>query len=181
MEHMEGIIDFIFQFGENDDAAQAPLTKEMTHLWSCWKDLITSYKKMIVFLGEKEDFTDDMINTCQKETDFFCCRFREMFGLSAITNYIHDLEAGHTRFFLQRLRNLFKNSNVGLEAYVRVLRGTCTRRVQSKGSLAVHVGNFMQRTAAILKEGHTPGYLKEALANSKAANVNPVGRPRKDA
>ncbi len=63
----------------------------------------------------------------------------------------------------------------------RVLRGTCTRRVQSKGDLHEHVGKFMQRSAAIITEGHNPGYIENAVQSFKAANVNPVGRPRKNA
>jgi hypothetical protein len=174
------IIRIIFTF--DNDAQGAPfLTKEVTHLWSSWVDLISSYKRTIVLLGEKADFTDCMINECQEEADNFCARFRAMFGPSAITSYIHDLEAGHARFFLKRFRNLFRNSNIGLEAYIRVLRGTCTRRVQCKGDLHEHVGKFMQRSAAIITEGHNPGYIENAVQSFKAANVNPVGRPRKNA
>ncbi|KAJ1437429.1 hypothetical protein B484DRAFT_392795 [Ochromonadaceae sp. CCMP2298] len=65
--------------------------------------------------------------------DKFCRVFVEAHGRNNVTNYIHFMQAGHFRYFLRRYGNLYRHSNIGLEACVKVMRTYYERGTQHGG------------------------------------------------
>jgi hypothetical protein len=64
--------------------------------------LIDLHNEIFVLLRTPAAMQPDQIDTFQLTCDIFCRLFVDMFGRTDITNYIHNLMAGHFRFMLRR-------------------------------------------------------------------------------
>ena len=83
---------------------------------------ITSYRKAITKLRNKEDFSAKDISLFQKDVDEFFQVWVELWGLEGCTNYIHMLSLGHISTYLCRWKNLYRHSQQGWEAFNSLLK-----------------------------------------------------------
>lgn len=69
----------------------------------------------------------------QLTIDDFCRHYVTMFGGHAITNYVHDMQAGHFSYFLQQHKNLYVHANIGLEGTVKTTTSYINKGTQRGG------------------------------------------------
>ncbi|KAJ1389966.1 hypothetical protein B484DRAFT_439827, partial [Ochromonadaceae sp. CCMP2298] len=110
------------------------------------------------------------IDDLQFSMDSFCRLFVAQFGWNNLTNYIHNMMGGHFRYFLRRFGNLFEQSNIGLEANVKVIRTYVQRGTQHGG----HCGNKFRkskraRTALYAALGAVEVVEKEVAVGGRAS------------
>jgi len=68
-------------------------------------------------LQQKDELSDDHINTFQTHADIFFHQWLDLPGYDGIMNYVHMLGTGHVQYFLKKWRNLNQFQNQGWEAY----------------------------------------------------------------
>jgi hypothetical protein len=103
-----------------------------------YEDLFERWGDIMMTLRKRNDFTDGEIEELQRrKIDPFARLYMRMFGGNNITNYLHDLFAGHVTHFLYRYRNLYRYSNIGFECYVGVVRSFVLRRTPKGGGRQV--------------------------------------------
>mmetsp|Transcript_20307 Transcript_20307/g.45161 ORF Transcript_20307/g.45161 Transcript_20307/m.45161 type:complete len:407 (-) Transcript_20307:119-1339(-) len=102
-----------------------------------WQALFSSHVEIWARLRVPGVMSAARIDKLQLRMDAFCRLFVERFGWNNLTNYLHNMMGGHFRYFLRKFGNLFEQSNIGLEANVKVLRTFVQRGTQHDG----HCGN----------------------------------------
>ena len=134
MSHVDSIIDEVVFSDANLDAIvdEAQKNKAIADKKK-FKELFQLYKQVGQYLRYRNDLQPLQIDQFQTVGDKFCDKFVEMFGAKSITNYIHDLRAGHLRFFFRRYGNLYRHSNVGFESFVGTVRSLILKRGKSGG------------------------------------------------
>lgn len=106
-------------------------------LLETFTQLFSDFHKMFLRLHSRKSFvTQDSINTMQDSMDDFCSKYIKAFGVQNITNYIHDLHAGHIHFFLTQYRSLYEHCNIAAEATM----GTTTSFVHHGTQHGGHAG-----------------------------------------
>ena len=105
-----------------------------------------------------------MIRYLQGRIDKFCSRYVDMFGASSLTNYMHDLQAGHFRYFLYIYRNLHRHCNIALEGMMRVLKGAVRNRIKCTNDVSKSMGQFLSRRFIHNVDEMLPGMLAFNLA-----------------
>lgn len=91
-------------------------------------------RKTTTWWRKPEDFTDVEIDQAQEDFDIFGAHYLQMFGASAITNYLQIVIGGTLKDFLKIYRNLYQYANISFEGYVGTLRGFILKRTQGNGS-----------------------------------------------
>ena len=124
-ESIAKIIDIVYEGRNGPDAAAS---KEK------WIQMFREYNMMMKKVSYAGDFNEERIADFQLTADIFCRLFVGKFGATDLTNYIHNIQRGHYRFHLRRHKNMYRFSNVCLEAYVKVVKLYLQRRT-------VHGGN----------------------------------------
>jgi hypothetical protein len=111
-----------------------------------WKATIELYRESLLLLLSREDLTDEMIYDYQWKVDQFAQGwFKINMGDEGVTNYIHDLYAGHISDYLIHWRNLYTHSQQGWEAMNFAIKRywfRCTNRGGGRGC-----GNWLQPLA----------------------------------
>ncbi|KAJ1401112.1 hypothetical protein B484DRAFT_405829 [Ochromonadaceae sp. CCMP2298] len=100
-------------------------------------DLAGMYWAVFTELRRPCDFSPDEVDSVQLLMDQFCRALVSGFSVKDVTNYVHDLQAGHVRYFLRKHGNIYRYANIGLEATIKVLRTFSKAGTQRGG----HVGN----------------------------------------
>jgi hypothetical protein len=111
-----------------------------------WKATIELYRESLLLLLSREDLTDKQIFDYQWKVDQFAQGwFKINKGDEGVTNYIHDLHAGHISDYLMQWRNLYTHSQQGWEAMNFAIKRywfRCTNRGGGRGC-----GNRLQPLA----------------------------------
>ncbi len=88
---------------------------------------------MMALLRQTRNFTQQDLEQLQDKIDKYCDQYLKRHGNHGITNYLHTLLAGHVRQQIALYGNLFRDANVGFEAYIRTMRRYLTRRAHNGG------------------------------------------------
>jgi len=111
---------------------------------------ITLWRGVDLTLKNKEDLTDQEIFDFQWKIDQFAQGwFKINMGDEGVTNYIHDLHAGHISDYLFHWRNLYTHSQQGWENMNFAIKRywfRCTNRGGGKGG-----GNHLEPMARWLQ------------------------------
>eukprot|EP00978_Attheya_sp_CCMP212_P036112 scaffold161713_cov41-Attheya_sp.AAC.1 len=62
------------------------------------------------WIRKRENFSDDEIVSFQDTADEFIELWIGLNGTQGMTNYLHDLAAGHFSYYLRKYRNLYRYS-----------------------------------------------------------------------
>jgi len=96
----------------------AEIKKQFISLFSLFTDITTK-------LRQDEDFLISEINNIQISMDIFSILYVDLFGHSALTNYIHMFRSGHMRELILGNNNgligigsIHRESNIALEVSV---------------------------------------------------------------
>jgi hypothetical protein len=135
-----------------------------------WKATVDLYREAMLLLLIRDDLTDEQIFEFQWKVDQFAQGwFKINKGDKGVTNYIHDLHAGHISDYLIHWRNLYTHSQQGWEALnfaVKKYWFRCTNRGGGRGS-----GNRLKPLAQWLQRrfvwmmGFDYGQILEAVKN----------------
>jgi hypothetical protein len=97
-----------------------------------WISTITQYREGLSILRKRADLSDQEIFDFQWKIDQFGQGWMKInMGVEGVTNYIHDLYAGHISDYLIHWRNLYSHSQQGWEAMNFVIKKfwfRCTNR-----------------------------------------------------
>ena len=156
MKVVNEAIDIVFKECDKNLRLKSVSEDDVIHLRAQYRDLFRRLQNIFVILNKEEDFSDEEIEQTQSELDKFCFRHREMFTASQITNYIHYFESGHLRYFLYRYRNLYRNSSVGVEANMRVIKTFYNHKIKCGTDPSRAMGEFMLRRCVLLADELNP-------------------------
>ena len=92
------------------------------------------YNDMMTQLRSTKTFNEEKLQQLQDTMDAYCDSYISRHGNRDIYNYLHVIQAGHIRHQIRRFGNLFRYSNIGLEAYIGKIRNYLTRRTQNGGN-----------------------------------------------
>jgi len=135
----EELIDLVFHGNKKRDQM---LMK------ASFKDLFAKFIASIDEMQRKQDFTDAEIDQAQVVFDSFASKFVEMFGTTTVTNYVQIIGDGTLRFFLKKYRNLYRWSQQGAEAGVKICRCYSLHRTNHRvGQQVFAFKKFMLRKA----------------------------------
>ncbi|KAJ1382194.1 hypothetical protein B484DRAFT_440786 [Ochromonadaceae sp. CCMP2298] len=113
------------------------------------EDIVRRYWAVFTDLRRPTDFTADEVDAAQLLMDGFCRALVAGYSVKDVTNYVHDLQAGHIRYFLRRHGNIYRHCNIGLEATVKVLRTFAQVGTQHAG----HAGNECRKPQEAIAGG----------------------------
>jgi hypothetical protein len=99
-----------------------------------WNKCISLYREVLVLLKQREDFTDEEIETFQDKCDEFYDGWIDLLGKDGVTNYFHMFGAGHLAYYLREWRNLWRYSQQGWEAFNAKFKTYFFRATQRGGS-----------------------------------------------
>jgi len=156
MRVVDKAIDIVFEECDNSLRLESVSEDYIIHLKAQCKDLFRRMRNIFVILNKKEDFSDSEIEETQSELDKFCSRHRQIFTASQVTNYLHYFESGHLRYFLYRYRNLYRNSSVGVEANMRVVKNVYNHKIKCGTDPSKVIGQFMLRRCVLLANELNP-------------------------
>lgn len=156
MRVIDKAIDIVFEDCDSSLRLKSVSEDYIIHLKAQCKDLFRRMRNIFVILNKKEDFSDEEIEQTQSEVDKFCFRHREIFTASQVTNYVHYFESGHLRYFLYRYRNLYRNSSVGVEANMRVIKTFYNHKIKCGTDPSGAMGTFMLRRCVLLASELNP-------------------------
>jgi hypothetical protein len=80
---------------------------------SKWKNAIQLCRDCMEWLRKRENFTDSEIVEFQDTADNFIELWIDLNRSQSMTNYLHDLAAGHFSYYLRKYRNLYRYSQQG--------------------------------------------------------------------
>lgn len=98
-----------------------------------WMLLFRQFNFVFSELRTYRPFTSEDTQKIQLTIDDFCRHYVTMFGGHAITNYVHDMQAGHFSYFLQQHKNLYVHANIGLEGTVKTTTSYINKGTQRGG------------------------------------------------
>jgi hypothetical protein len=98
-----------------------------------WKRMMPHYRSAMIKMRQKTDFTDDDISEFQEQFDLFHQDWVGMYGIKALTNYIHLLSSGHMSDYLFKWRNLYLHSQQGWESLNNLVKIFFFRRTGRGG------------------------------------------------
>jgi hypothetical protein len=116
------LIDHVFPKPEDSDRRDT------------WKDMLDQYSAAMEILRKQSDYTDKEIDLFQDLIDTFFEKYTSETGVEGITNYIHMLASGHTKYYMQMHRNLYKYSQQGWEALNSKYKQVFFRDTQQGGN-----------------------------------------------
>jgi hypothetical protein len=144
-----------------------------------WKSTIELYREALILLLIRHDLTDAQIFEFQWKVDQFTQGwFKINMGDEGVTNYIHDLHAGHISDYLFHWRNLYTHSQQGWENMNFAIKKywfRCTNRGGGKGG-----GNRLEPMARWLQRrfvwmmGFEYEQILEAVKNGTEVDLDNV-------
>ena len=82
-----------------------------------WKRMLRSYVEVMHFLSLNREYVEGEIDSLQNECDAFATLLvRSCGGMIYVTNYFHDIVAGHVVEQSKEWGNLWRYRNEGVEA-----------------------------------------------------------------
>jgi hypothetical protein len=104
--------------------------------------MITDYRDALIILRQREEYTDQDIETFQAKMDDFFVAYVEKSGAGkeGITNYIHMLGSAHVKHYMKRHRNLYKFSQQGWESLNEKVKLIFFNHSQRGGNYGSNVG-----------------------------------------
>jgi hypothetical protein len=144
-----------------------------------WKATIELYCESMLLLLIRDDLTDEQIFDFQWKVDQFAQGwFKINKGDKGVTNYIHDLHAGHISDYLFHWRNLYTHSQQGWEALnfaVTKYWFRCTNRGggRGSGSRLEPLAQWVQRCFVRMR-GFEYEQILDAVKNGMEANLGNV-------
>lgn len=133
------IIDKVFE--DQNDPASLFLKKNYIDLFNVFDTLMLVYR-------QETNFTDEEILNAHHISNRFGHMYILMFTKAKVTNYIHDIIAGHCTFFLQTYKNLYRFAQIGFECGIGLFRNNVNKRQRSGFNIAKQTGDYMMRIAA---------------------------------
>ena len=147
-----------------------------------WKSTIQLYREALVVLLLRDDLSDAQIFEFQWKVDQFAQGWLKINkGDEGITNYIHDLTAGHISDYLFHWRNLYTHSQQGWENLNFAVKRhwfRCTNRGGGKGG-----GNRLEPLARWLQRrfvwmmGYNYEQILEAVKNNTQVVLDNIVGP----
>jgi len=130
VDNIFDLIDYIF------------LRDEDAELRNIWRKMITDYRDALIILRQREEYTDQDIETFQAKMDDFFVAYVEKSGAGkeGITNYIHMLGSAHVKHYMKRHRNLYKFSQQGWESLNEKVKLIFFNHSQRGGNYGSNVG-----------------------------------------
>jgi hypothetical protein len=110
-----------------------------------WKKAMANWRKLMELARQREDFTDEEIDTFSSQCDDFFELWVDLTGLEGMTNYIHMIGCGHMTYYLKEWKNLYRYSQQGWEALNSLLKNIYFRRTQRGG----HKGDGTTRNSKL--------------------------------
>jgi hypothetical protein len=99
-----------------------------------WNLSVEAYRKGMIELRRKSDFTPEEVPEVQKQLDIFFQNWMNLWGRAGITNYIHMLGCGHMADYLLTAKNLYRHSQQGWENLNHLLKTFFFRRTARGGA-----------------------------------------------
>jgi hypothetical protein len=111
VENVELLLPFIFI-----DTPESEVLK--------WEKAMRLLKESMAWIRKRDDFTDADIDSFQATADEFIELWIDLNGSEGMSNYLHDLAAGHFSYYLRKYRNLYRYSQQGTSASIICLTST---------------------------------------------------------
>ena len=83
-----------------------------------WEKAMRLLKESMAWIRKRDDFTDADIDSFQATADEFIELWIDLNGSEGMSNYLHDLAAGHFSYYLRKYRNLYRYSQQGTFASI---------------------------------------------------------------
>lgn len=109
------------------------VVKIISHVFQSFLLLLTDYYDIFKVLRTYRMFTQSDADDLQSRIDSFMREYWIVFGDVEVTNYLHDLQAGHFHYFLTKYNNLYVHANIGLEASIGTTTSYIHRGTQHGG------------------------------------------------
>jgi len=124
-------------------------TEALQGMCTEFRNVFNNFHQIFKRLHSRASFhTQESIDSLQNTVDQFCSDYIEAFGLENVTNYLHDLHAGHVHFFLSQYNSLYTHCNIGLEASIGTTTSFLHRGTQHGG----HAGrNFSSHKHTVVQ------------------------------
>ena len=71
-----------------------------------WYHLLDGFQRTMSFLRCRKNLEDEEIELFQRSANKFCEIFVALFGNKALTNYVHDLQGAHLKYFLKKCKGI---------------------------------------------------------------------------
>ena len=98
-----------------DDFVEVCTADHSTEFSDLWKMTCSKFRSTMSMLESKFHFEQEDIDEFQLSADEFCDLYVDLTGRDGMTNYFHNLRAGHFSFFLAKYGNLYLLSQQGWE------------------------------------------------------------------
>ncbi|KAJ1426014.1 hypothetical protein B484DRAFT_397732 [Ochromonadaceae sp. CCMP2298] len=121
--------------------------------------LCDNYSYLFMRLNDPVALNNSEINALQLEMDCWGRFFVDMFSRKDITNYIHNMIAGHFKFFLKRHGgSMYKLANIGMEGLVKwpVHTGASERQLAGRANKLNSILHRSRKKGEI-RSGGSPG------------------------
>jgi hypothetical protein len=105
-----------------------------------WKKAMANWRQLMELARQREDFSDEEIETFSLQCDDFFEIWVDLTGIEGMTNYIHMIGCGHMTYYLKEWRNLYR-----WEALNSLLKNIYFRRTQRGG----HKGDGTSRNSKL--------------------------------
>lgn len=109
-----------------------------------WEILLEAYVAIFDRLRDFKSMPADEINALQLQMDSFCRLYTTMFGSTHVTNYVHNLQAGHIADFLHRYGSVYVHANIGMEATMGTYSSFVNHGTQGGGHAGGTGGRFSE-------------------------------------
>ena len=109
--NLELLFDTIFKYHSFEDIRD-------------WEEALRTYRQCMVTLRSRKPFKHVDVLDFQSLADRFGDLWIKVAGRDGMSNYMHDLIAGHCSYFLFRYGNLYRFSQQGWEALMKKMKGT---------------------------------------------------------
>jgi len=95
--------------------------------------LVIRYKRFMMMLEKREDFTDDDLEEIEAEIARFAEEWIRCTGNAGLTTYFHYLISGHVMYFARRYRNYYRYMQQGWEAINARVKNFFSHHTQKSG------------------------------------------------
>ena len=144
-----------------DDVVTLCVTDEVRK--TLWTTSLNHYRKAMVYLRQREDFSNKSIAKYQSHADKFYQAWIMLWQKEGITNYLHMIGSGHIADYLYKWKNLYRFSQQGWEAMNSLIKTFFFRRTShgggvkgedTKKSRLIPIARWLQRRLVFLCRIH---------------------------